>query len=517
MNSNKELEEEFSYKPRFEILLDDKDVAGAIDLPCKGLEGDVVVLAETPEKIQSYETVFANNTQVEYDSAFYTYSSLREIFSNEAVRMLVQAYKTETLPQCIELLLKQERESVLQILENAEEQQKFQASLAALKNFYADVEVSFPRESAPRAQFLGLIEGKMFELYDGGGFLGRYNPVLDGVYVRLSREELDSKIISEKTHQTYLHENKHGLSFALFDKGENIQAHPLSFEEYASIKSGFISVSRRKNNRSRLNRLNEGETELVARLCARRSELSFSDEPDLAYDEEVNDMAMLCRFLHGQDITKLSGDEFVDFPLEELKPFIHADGSKEGVLMIGRILDEKVGHHALKLFDLFGNRLEGGATKFLQSIQKYRQDGIEQPIVFNEAWLEEYHISRESLRETYPFCYPTKYLLENNTFESFIDILGDEDVVSQFKRLLEEFYRDRKIDPATKLIVRVSSEGKRCIMSTGENKDPRTGREYSNLREDSTEEFRNFKERKRKYIEELEQFQLFFLRKFEVA
>ena len=188
----------------------------------------------------------------------------------------------------------QERKNIGEILNNPNTQKKIEACLGMLRELFKQTGLTPIRSGLPVTQFVGKYERMLMDLKAGRSEpsiihnKGFYLPTRDACAIEI--DESNTGQLSKDDIMTYVHENIHALSpTEVCADGENID---FNIDDAKRLKSGF--VTKNSNNRRRhhsLEGLNEGNTELLARIVTAKADITRETQD--AYDDYVLNATIL--------------------------------------------------------------------------------------------------------------------------------------------------------------------------------------------------------------------------------
>lgn len=408
--NGKEIKKELAKKEfvsPMEVLMSEKDYEETVDkyiVPglVEKLSGFRTDQVEEFEKYyQEYET-----TQVFNDEGkppeYMLYWAQRSFLDKDDILNIKKAIEANNLEGYLKDSVSQERKQIVEILEANQTGEKLKNCADSIKNFFDENGVKIGRNNLPKLQFIGKFDSMLLasasqkELVFGDMFDGGYVPTLDGLVIKLSPENIRNKEIKDEHLRAYVHENMHALSYRkiIADKELGIDD-----SEAKYLKGGFLSRNKEGRRHNSLNSLNEGATEYFSRLISEKTGISTAHEfGEEGYDNYVRDTEALLKKIGGQ---KLEDKKIAESSTKEL---LDDYCKSTGVLKLGKIAQEKIGPHALALFDILsGSGRDNNFYNFVDSLEKYQQGMEVQKINIDRDELKNYPFKEDELKKQYPF------------------------------------------------------------------------------------------------------------------
>ncbi|MFH0969308.1 MAG: hypothetical protein V1804_02270 [Patescibacteria group bacterium] len=420
---------EKNFVSNIEVLMSEKDYEETIDKyiapglaeKLSGFRSDQV--EEFEKYYQEYES-----TQILNDKGkppeYMLYWAQRSFLDKEDMLNIKKSIEAGNLKEYLKEAVSQERKQISETLEANQAETKLRNCADSIKDFFDENGVKITRDNLPNLQFIGKFDAMLLasanqkELVFGSMFDGGYVPTLDGLVIKLSPENIKNKEIKDEHLRAYIHENMHALSYRKIVADKELG---IDDSEAKYLKGGFLSRNIEGRRRNSLNSLNEGATEYFSRAIAEKVGIptvhEFGEE---GYDNYVRDTEVLLKKIGGQ---KLSDEKITETSTKEL---LDDYCKPTGVLKLGKIAQEKIGPHALALFDILsGSGRDNNFYNFVESLENYQQGKEARKINIDKDELKNYPFREDELKKQYPFLEFTGDQIKNTTSKAKDMILED--------------------------------------------------------------------------------------------
>lgn len=368
-----------------------------------------IKLWEIIHKIDDFEDTkkkFGEELFAQYEKYWF----LRQSLGNEEIRALIAKKDAGNFSENLAANIRNERTSILSLVEKPE---NIKAIISIEEGIYKLIEengLKPERLDKPKLQFVGPEEDLLYRMSFEKEISGFYENRLAFVVVKITQAEIESGKLSNATLNALGHELWHHQS------AEPVHINA-PFEQFLFEKVG-LSVSNASDDHKKVhNVLNEGATELLARITADRLGIyegsNYGTHP---YDTYVNLVMNLGEISHDQ----LSWDPSIQSESNSYKEIINTEALKQllkdyisldGLLNLGRRIEKDLGKYSEMIMEYYIK--QGKLEEFLDfafNARLYIRSGLipGNSLKFPNHFLfsKEYGISYEELRENYPFLKP---------------------------------------------------------------------------------------------------------------
>ncbi len=364
----------------------------------------------TLEKIKEYDDSIKNiNNDWFHNNNLFTpeleeYIDLKIVCkTSEKVLEMIDLKKKGGLVEFLNNQIAQERKIISGIIESEEAQKELFEIKDEISKILSENEIIPPQQGNPNYQFVGPTEELIYGFVGETNTAGSYDSRMNFIVVKISEEEIKNKSLSAARKSTFAHEYWHYISGEPID--QNIQ-----FKNPIYSKSGFLVEDAEEGFNKEQTKLNEGSTELLARMTVDRLGLyehkKYGDHP---YDQYVAMMLGIHKVIAGEVSLEIIDDQnYAKVKPEIVKLILEDYIGKDGILNFGRRLEKEIGKYANLVFEYFSKINDyDRLMEFLSAAKIYKDTGKlpEKNLYFlnfNNFSLD-YDVSEEEFKKTYPF------------------------------------------------------------------------------------------------------------------